>query len=107
MPLPEVQFHYYKYAPRDFQEEGIRCRIRQGVGGPSYLEPEAEVEGHLHTDAENPPPVKGEQYFMEFGDQSWLVKLTHIDREPGRMIQDDPIYTGHEVGGICVKRESD
>ena len=105
MPLPEVQFHQYNYAPPGFQEEGISCRIRQGIGGPFHLEPGAEVEGHLHTDAENDPPKTGEEYFMEFKGESWLVKLTQVNLD--QVKQNDSGYTGSAIYGRCIRQESD
>ena len=104
MPLPEgARSHHYNYAFPGFQEEGIRSRIRQGIGGPSHLESGAEVHGHLHIDKGNLDPAVGEEYYMDFEDKPWLVELTHVKREPGLINQDDPIYKGHEIHGICIK----
>lgn len=104
--LESVRFHHYLYGEIGEQPEGIRRRIRQGVGGPNYLEPGAEFEGHFHT----PRGVQlhfGDETTMTFGDENWKVRLEHpplcFCREDGMIVQDIPNVTGHVVQGTCIE----
>lgn len=100
-----INFHHYNYAYPGWQPEGIRNRIRQGEDGPDYLEPGAEIEGHLHEDRLNPRPQVGDEYFMVFNEQLWLVKLTDVNDEI--MKQDDPDDIGYEIQGVCIELQED
>lgn len=108
LELKGVCFHRYNYAPRGFVEEGIERRIRQGIGGPTYLEPKAEIMGHLHL-AKNIELKTGQIHPMRFGDQTWKVQITKKSAlHPGpfeseRMVQDDPNVFGYAVFGICTE----
>jgi len=104
MPLPEVQSHHYTYAPLEFVEEGINCRIKQGVGGPKYLEEGAEIEGHLHMPRGKNPlntiqkmPFKGEDGNLE---EVWTVQINSA--YSSRIIQDEKENVGFAVFGMCI-----
>jgi len=105
--LETVRFHRYMYAEIGTWPEGIRRRIRQGVGGPSYLEPGADFEGHLHTRRGVQLHI-GDVAIMSFGSEKWKVRLDHPPlcdcRENGMIVQDDPNITGHEVQGTCIEK---
>ncbi len=101
--LRGVCFHHYNYAYPGEQPEGIRQRIRQGIGGPKNLEVDAEVHGHLHV----PKGTKlayADEYPMSFGKERWLVKLTEISDLQSHMIVPEDSNEGYEIQGVCVRR---
>ena len=102
-----VRCHHYNYDYPGEQPEGIRNRIRQGSGGPEYLEPGAQVYGHLHLPSNQRTQI-GDEVIMKFRDQKWTVRLDHpplcFCENGGMIIQNQPGITGHEVQGTCIKR---
>lgn len=107
MELPRHIFaHHYNWAYPGEQPEGIRRRIRQGIGGPNWLETGAEVHGHLHLPSDHKTQI-GDMVVMEFKGQKWGVKLDHpplCTCREGMITQDDPQVTGHEIQGVCIKK---
>ena len=104
----EICFHHYNYGYPGEQPEGIRQRVRQGIGGPKYLEPGANVIGHLHL----PAGIRvnfndvGE---MRFGKEIWKVKLQHVPLcDCSQMMRQDITgIKGHEIDGVCIERVHD
>lgn len=103
--------HHYNYAYPGEQKEGVRSRIRQGVGGPTHLEVDAEVHGHVHKTKEEPLRV-GEIVLMTFihggKKEVWKVRIDSIHQErfsgsTPMIIQNDPKNTGYEIFGFCVE----
>lgn len=103
--------HHYVYAYPGDQKEGIRSRIRQGVGGPTHLDVNAEIHGHVHKAKEEPLRV-GEIVLMTFvhggKKEVWKVRIDSIHQEKQHgstpmIIQNDPENTGYEVSGFCVE----
>ena len=104
--------HQYLFASPGFQEARIFQRIRQGSGGPTYLEHGAEVIGHVHIPAEQPFSVN-DIVPMKFDNQgiveAWEVRITDIspktfgDKSP-MIFQDDPDDTGYHIQGVCVRQ---
>ena len=105
--LKGARFHHYNYAYPGEQPEGIRQRIRQGIGGPKHLQPGADVRGHLHL-PEGHKTQFGDVVIMSFENQKWKVRLDHpplcFCSEDGMIRQDEPGITGHEIQGTCVER---
>lgn len=101
----KIAFHKYNYAYPGWEEERIRARIRQGVGGPKHLEVGAEVHGHLHL----PSGQKlrfGDVHPMKFGDETWNVEITVESRGKDMIVQDEPGVVGYEIQGRCVEKVS-
>ena len=103
-----VMFHHYNYAYPGWQEEEIRSRIRQGVGGPKHLKVGAEVHGHLHVPADK-LLLHGDIYPMEFGDDIWNVEITQFSGDSvgtSMIVQGDHSVDGFEIQGTCVEKAS-
>ena len=96
--------HKYRYAYPGEQQEGIRRRIRQGIGGPDKLEVGADVIGHYHV-GNGSKPNTGDIIEMDFEDETWQVKLLERPTNDHSMIsQVDEDEIGYEIQGTCVKK---
>ena len=103
--------HHYEYAYPGDQKEGIRSRIRQVVGGPTHLDVDAEIHGHVHK-KKGDPLRRGEIVLMTFihkgKKEMWKVIVDEV-YPPGRssgtpmITQDDSENTGYEISGFCVE----
>lgn len=106
-----VQCHRYKFYYPGTQQEGIRMRIRQGAGGPTKIEPGAEVSGHAHIPrGQNPQDITVLLAKDLSSDtkrkKSHRVKLTYVTGYPEAKYNQDMIeqtdrkFIGVEYQGV-------
>lgn len=103
--------HHYEFGNPGEQNEGIRRRIRQGLGGPTRIEAGAEVDGHYHIPSGEAVDT-GDTIFVDDNSSTggrWEVKIDNITGFPGarfneRMIRQESGITGVEFQGTCVGR---
>ncbi|MFI5240833.1 MAG: hypothetical protein ACHQUA_00150 [Microgenomates group bacterium] len=98
--------HHYNYAYPGDQHEGIRQRVRQGIGGPTHMEPGADLIGHYHIGDESEINV-GSQIAMQHEGKWWLVTVTQVSgggkHGDGMISQKNEDETGYEIQGTCIK----
>lgn len=104
--------HHYNFAYPGEQNEGIRSRIRQGLGGSKKIEAGVEVRGHYHIPT-GKSANRGDTIFVDDNSGTggrWKVEIYSITGFPTAeynqfMIeQDDPEVIGSEFQGVCVDR---
>lgn len=105
--------HQYLYAYLGIQKEGIFQRIRQGIGGPEFLEQGAQVMGHVHISVNQPPLRINDVIEMPFRrkgkSEVWLVRVTSIyedvpSNQHPMVLQDDLTVIGYHIQGVCVQQ---
>lgn len=106
------RFHHYNFGYPGEQDEGIRRRVRQGLGGPKQIEVGADTHGHYHIPDGKRVGV-GDTIFVDDNSGTggkWEVKIENITGFPSArynrdMIrQDENGVTGAEFQGIVVKK---
>lgn len=111
MSLPkEVRCHHFGFGNPGFQEEGIFQRVRQGVGGPTYIEKGADVIGHAHTKKGKTLNV-GDKVAISWAgedgtlEEVWEVKLhnnaTFVSRD--MVSQEGEEEQGFYIDGVAIR----
>jgi len=99
-----VRAHHYNYAYPGEQPEGIWQRIRGGIAPSDKLVVGADVMGHYHIGDNSNLSIKDE-IEMQFGKETWLVKVTNRSQNGEEMIrQEGEDETGHHIFGVCLKK---
>lgn len=110
--IRKPRFHYYNAGWPGWQEEGIRARIRQGVGGPTQIEVGAQVHGHYHI-PEGEIVNPGDKIFVDDNSGTggrWEVRTDNIAGfsdapfAKNMIRQDKKGVIGAEFQGTCVGR---
>lgn len=97
--------HHYNYAYPGDQPEGIRRRVRQGRDGPTYLEPGANVTGHLHL-PRGVAKRAGDSVVMGFRGENWVVVLDESTGHGNHKMIRQPLVgdLGYEIQGVVLRK---